>query len=69
MLLRFYRSYKIFFDEKIQNTTFVVIIISLIIALIPFLVDNSGYKRNFITSDKNIVTLEGKTYKIVFEEQ
>lgn len=69
-----YKAYKIFFDEKLWNGTTVVSLIAVLIVAIAWCTPNGNYLKanameatTFIQQD-DTVTINGKTFKVVFKE-
>lgn len=74
MIEKFVQSYYDFFDKKIWDSTIVVALIGVMIFLAWFLSHENvnNYKSNILEyNNKNydsMVSIDGKKYKIVFEE-
>ncbi len=68
----FLKFYYDFFDKKIEDSTIVVGLIGTMIFLAWFLSNTTAnYKTNVLeykNSTSNTVIIDGKTYKVVFEE-
>lgn len=73
MFKKLVRSYYKLFDEKLNNSTIIVLIIALLVAAIWVIVnikspnDNSDLKTSIIDSkiDKEIIQVDWNTYKLV----
>ncbi len=75
MMENLIQSYYDFFDKKIWDSTIVVAFIGIMIFLAWFLAHNNwfNYKTNILEYENNqnydsIVSIDGKKYKIVFQE-
>lgn len=68
----FLQFYYDFFDKKIEDSTLVVGLIGAMIFLAGFLSNTTAnYKVNVLeykNSTSNTVIIDGKTYKVLFEE-
>ena len=77
MPYKIYKTYKILLDEKLKNSTFLVVIVVFLIMLTWIIIPNTqAYsKANIFEIQKqnnknfqNIIILNWKKYKIYFEE-
>ncbi len=77
MIKHFIEAYYDFFDKKLTSSTVVVLIISAFVILVwTFVWDKqllSNYKTSVLESSQekkqeNIITIDGKRYRLIFEE-
>jgi len=71
-------NYYKFFDETIQSSTFIVLMISTLIFMIWIIIPQAHAQGNYLkgsvldipytSSEENIVVIHGVEYKVYFEE-
>ncbi len=78
MLYKIYNTYKELLDVKLKDSTFLVIIIALLIISAGAIIPNKSFvnsKNNILeiqkinnTESNNIINIDWKNYRIYFEE-
>lgn len=68
------KNYYTFFDETLQSSTLVVLMITLLICLLGISQTQSSYAKGNVLefqnvwTERNIIVLEGKKYEVLFTE-
>lgn len=68
------KNYYTFFDETLQSSTLVVLMITLLICLLGISQTQANYAKGNVLefqnawTERNIIVLEGKKYEVLFTE-